>query len=97
MEKKYWPYISDKPSKKFYVILNNGKRLYFGATGYEHYTEGHLNERRKWGYFSRHRKNEDFSDENTAGYWSMWFLWMYPSYKEAYKNIQKDLKEKGII
>ena len=45
--KKYYPYKSDKAGKKFYIITNDNKKIYFGATGYEHYTEGHLDERRK--------------------------------------------------
>ncbi len=64
--KKYYPYKSDRPTKKFYIITNdNNRKLYFGASGYEHYTEGHLDERRKFAYISRHRKNEDWGDPNT--------------------------------
>ncbi len=53
--KKYFPYPSDRPAKKFYIITNDNKKVYFGQTGYEHFTEGHLDERRKWAYISRHR------------------------------------------
>jgi hypothetical protein len=49
--KKYFPYVSsDRPSKKFYIITNDNKKIYFGQSGYEHFTEGHLDERRKWAY-----------------------------------------------
>jgi len=41
------PYVSDKPEYKFYIIKNNNKRLYFGDSNYEDYTEGHLDEIRK--------------------------------------------------
>jgi hypothetical protein len=45
--KKYFPYVStDRPSKKFYIITNDNKKVYFGQTGYDHFTEGHLDERR---------------------------------------------------
>ena len=96
-KKKYFPYPSDRPAKKFYIITNDNKKIYFGQTGYDHFTEGHLDERRKWAYISRHRRNENWSDPNTAVFWSMWLLWIYPTYKQAMKQINKDLKEKGFI
>ena len=43
--KKYFPYPSDRPAKKFFIITNDNKKVYFGASGYEHFTEGHLDER----------------------------------------------------
>ena len=43
----YTPYISDKPNKKYFIITPNGNKIYFGAVGYEHYTDGHLNEKRR--------------------------------------------------
>jgi len=36
--KGYTYFISDKPDKKLMVDVN-GKRLYFGATGYQHYKD----------------------------------------------------------
>jgi hypothetical protein len=67
--KKYYPFKSDKVGKKYYIITNDNKKVYFGASEYEHFTEGHLDERRKLAYISRHRKNEDWKNPNTAGYW----------------------------
>ena len=29
---KYYPYKSDKPNKKYYIITNNNKKVYFGAS-----------------------------------------------------------------
>ena len=97
--KKYYPYKSDRPTKKFYIITNDNRKVYFGQSGYEHFTgpEGHGDERRRLNYISRHRKNEDWGDPNTAGYWSAKFLWFEKSYEQAYKKIRKDLKEKGFI
>jgi hypothetical protein len=28
--KKYFPYKSDKPNKKYYIITNDNKKVYFG-------------------------------------------------------------------
>jgi hypothetical protein len=46
-KKKYFPYPSDRPAKKFYIITNDNKKVYFGDSRYQHFTEGHLDERRK--------------------------------------------------
>jgi hypothetical protein len=66
-KKKYFPYPSDRPAKKFYIITNDNKKVYFGDSRYQHFTgpEGHGDERRKWAYISRHRRNENWSDPNT--------------------------------
>jgi hypothetical protein len=56
-----------------------------------------MDEERKIRYLNRHKKREDWEDPNTAGYWSRWFLWEYPTYKEAYAKIKKDLLKKGYI
>ena len=96
--KKYYPYKSDRPTKKFYIITNDNKKVYFGASGYESFTEGHLDERRKLAYISRHRTpREDWGDPNTGAYWAAKFLWFEKTYEQAYKKIRKDLKEKGYI
>ena len=31
---KYYPYKSDKPNKKYYIITNDNKKVYFGAASY---------------------------------------------------------------
>lgn len=90
--KIYFPYISDRKGKKFFIITNKGKRVYFGASNYQHYTEGHLDIRRRNNYLKRHVKNENWNDPDTSGYWSAKFLWMYPTYKEAYEKIKKELR-----
>ena len=96
--KKYYPYKSIvRPSKKFFIITNDNKKIYFGDSNFQHFTSDHLDERRRLLYISRHRKNEDWKNPNTSGYWSMWFLWDTKTYEQAYKKIRKDLKEKGFI
>ena len=29
--KTYWPYKSDKPEKKYYIITKSEKKIYFGS------------------------------------------------------------------
>lgn len=45
-------YISDKPAKKYYVIDNNGKKVYFGANGMEDFTK-HKDKKRREAYLKR--------------------------------------------
>ena len=52
---KYYPYKSDKPNKKYYIITNDNKKIYFGATGYSDFTI-HKDEERKLRYIKRHNK-----------------------------------------
>jgi hypothetical protein len=84
--KLYYPYKSDKPDKKYYITTNTGKRVYFGAAGYDDFTS-HKDEERKHRYITRHKKNESkfWNDPNTtSSYWSLKYLWTYPTKKEAY-------------
>lgn len=96
---KYKPYPSDKPDKKFYIITKDNKKVYFGSTGYEHYTEGHLDVKRRDAYIKRHQKNEQkfWNNPDKASYWSLKYLWSYPTKEQAYSNIKKDLKKFGYI
>ena len=80
-----------KPPKKWTAIFPNGKKVSFGASGYEDYTT-HGDAERKERYLKRHKKNEDWSDPYTAGFWSRWLLWSKPSMKEAIKETEKHLK-----
>ncbi len=90
--KKYYPYKSiDRPEKKFYVITNTGKRVYFSDSRYEDFTT-HKDEARKQRYITRHKK-EDWNDINSAAFWSRFYLWEKPTKKEAYENIKKILKK----
>ena len=54
---KYYPYKSDKPNKKYYIITNNNKKVYFGASGYSDFTI-HKDQARKQRYINRHKNNE---------------------------------------
>ena len=91
--KTYYPYPANDNKHKYYIITNTGKKVYFGAVGYEHYTDGHLDEARRQRYMMRHRKRQNWNNPDTAGYWSFNYLWLYNTKKEAYDNIKKDLKK----
>jgi hypothetical protein len=57
---KYHPYKSDKPDKKYYIITNNDKKVYFGQAGASDFTH-HKDEARKQRYINRHKNNEIWS------------------------------------
>lgn len=88
--KKYYPYKSDKPDKKFYIITNDNKKVYFGAAGMSDFTI-HKDEVRKLKYVVRHQKRENWTKTgiDTPGFWSRWYLWNKPTLKTSYEDIKK--------
>ena len=88
--KKYFPYTSDKPNKKYYIITNNDKKVYFGQASASDFTI-HKDEARKQRYINRHKKNENWNDKDSAGDWSRWLLWNLPSISASYQDIKKNL------
>ena len=93
MTKKYYPYLAnDKPDKKYYIITNDNKKVYFGQASASDFTL-HRNEARKNLYINRHKKNEskfwNKSGIDTPSFWSRFLLWEKPTIKESYTNIKK--------
>jgi hypothetical protein len=80
---------SNKPDKKFKVIVNN-RTIQFGAKGMSDYTKN-KDKTRKQLYLSRHRKNENWTKSGikTAGFWSRWLLWNKPSLLSSKRDIEK--------
>ena len=73
---------------KKYTVEIGGRRVDFGAAGYQDYTQHHDPERRR-AYLMRHKKKEDWRDPLTAGFWSRWLLWDKPSILDAKRNITR--------
>ena len=86
---KYFPYKSDRQDKKYYIITNSGRKIYFGAAGMSDFTK-HKDEARKQRYINRHKNNEMWTKSgiDTAGFWSRWLLWNKPTIKESYDDIK---------
>jgi hypothetical protein len=84
----YHLYDSTRGDKKFMVITPEGRKIHFGANGYEDFTT-HRDENRKQSYISRHQVNEnwDITGIDTAGFWSRWLLWNKPTIKESIDDI----------
>ena len=98
MTKLYYPYSSDKPDKKYFIITSSNKKIYFGQAGYNDYTIYYKNEgkdiadKKKKAYIARHSKmGEDWgkSGIDTAGFWSRWLLWNLPTKDASYNYIKK--------
>ncbi len=87
---KYYPYKSDKPGKKYYIITESNKKVYFGQASATDFTH-HKNEKRKQLYINRHKNHETWSKSgiDTAGFWSRWSLWNKPTIKESYNDIKR--------
>lgn len=69
------------------------RRIDFGDDRYEDYTQ-HGDPKRKALYIQRHKKNEDWNNPLTAGFWAYHLLWTKPTIEEAIKDIKKRF---GII
>ncbi len=67
--KKYFPYKSDRPNKKYYSSTNDNEKVYFGQASASDLTI-HKDEARKQRYINRHIKNENWNDKDSAGAWS---------------------------
>lgn len=81
---------SNRKGKKWHAKIiecNKISNVHFGAKGASDYTK-HKNEKRKANYIKRHRKNEDWADPKTAGFWSRWLLWEKKTISQAIKNIE---------
>jgi hypothetical protein len=98
--KFYYPYKSSRKQKKFMVLINDDgqiKWVHFGDKKYEHYTEGHLDEQRKINYDKRNiNRDKERNNYNSAAFWAYWYLWKYPTYKEAYEHIKLKILKKYL-
>ena len=80
---------STNKNKKFDVFVD-GKKISFGAAGYEDFTT-HKNEARKQQYIARHAKREDWNKSGlkTAGYWSKHLLWNKDTLQKSIDDISR--------
>jgi len=86
---------SSNPEKKFDAIIDNKKTIRFGNSNYQDFTQ-HRNEKRKDNYISRHRKNEDWRDPTTAGFYSRWITWNKPTITESINDTNRKFKNLKI-
>ena len=84
---------SNAKGKKYTAELPSGKKVHFGAKGYQDYTQ-HGDTKRRESYLARHRPNQDWSKGGvgTAGFWARHLLWEKPSIRGA----ARALASKGL-
>jgi rhamnogalacturonyl hydrolase YesR len=87
--------------KKYMAIFRNNKKgreknVKFGSSGYSDYTI-HRDDKRKELYIKRHKKNENWDNPLTAGFWSRWILWNLPTIRDSLKDTKDRLKRLGYL
>ena len=79
---------SKKKDKKFDAIIDGKKTISFGAKGYSDFTQ-HKDPERKQRYLNRHKKNENWNDPKTAGFYATNILWNKQSIKSSVADTNK--------
>ena len=82
---------SKTKDKKYDAIIDGKKTIHFGAKGYSDMTI-HKDEERKDRYINRHKKNENWKDPKTAGFFAKNILWNKPSVKASVEDTNKRFK-----
>ena len=84
---------STNKNKKFDAFVD-GKKISFGAVGYEDFST-HKDPERKDRYLARHRKNEKWGIDGikTPGFYSRWVLWHMPTIESSIADLNKKYKD----
>jgi len=76
-------YEANNGINKYVAVFDNPpQHVYFGALGYEDFTQ-HNNPKRKKLYLARHKSREDWNNPRTPGALSRWILWNKPTLVES--------------
>ena len=91
----YYLYNSTNPKKKYMVkfinqATNKINTIHFGAYSYDDYTITNNDERKRL-YIKRHI-NDNITDLNFAGCWSMNLLWNKKTIDASIKDMEKRFK-----
>ena len=70
--------------KKNMAVIDNKKKIHFGAKMYEDYTT-HKNDTRKKSYLSRH-KHDNYTNPNYASFYATNLLWNKPTLTESIRD-----------
>ena len=86
---------SDKKNKKYDARIDGKKTISFGSAQHSDYTK-HKDPERKQRYLNRHKKNENWSDPTTAGFYATNLLWNMPTLTGSIKDTNKKFKNINI-
>ena len=79
---------SKKTDKKFDAVIDGKKTVSFGAKGMSDMTQ-HKDEERKKRYINRHKKNENWNDPKSAGFYAKHILWNKPTLQASVADLEK--------
>jgi hypothetical protein len=82
---------SEKPTKRYVAIFNNGLKTHFGQPGGYTYADG-ASEQTRSAYIARHKVLENWNDPYTAGALARFILWEHRSVKKAVEEYNKKFK-----
>lgn len=89
---------SNRSGKKYMIVLRkDGKKvktIHFGQAGASDFTQ-HKDEERRKRYVDRHKNNENWNDEKSAGFYAYHILWRFKTLNEAKSWLAGHLKSKG--
>lgn len=77
---------SKKIDKKFDAVIDGKKTISFGQKNASDYTK-HKDPERKQRYIDRHKKNENWNDPKTAGFYAKHILWNKPTIKASIADL----------
>ena len=91
----YYLYKSTNPKKKYMVkfinqATNKINTIHFGAYSYDDYTITNNDERKR--LYSKRHINDNITDLNFAGCWSMNLLWNKKTLEESIHDMEKRFK-----
>ena len=82
-------------NKKYDARIDGKRTVSFGAAGMSDFTK-HKDPERKQRYLNRHKKNENWNDPTTAGFYSRWITWNKPTISESVKDTNNRFKNINI-
>ena len=90
---------SDKPNKKFVIIMpEENHKHYFGQAGAKDFTlhSPEVRDSRKRAYIQRHRSREDWNKSgiHSSGFWAKHLLWNLETIEKSIRDIEKKFKIK---
>jgi hypothetical protein len=86
---------SKKKDKQFDAIVDGKKTVRFGSVGMSDMTQ-HKDPERKQRYINRHKKNENWNDARTAGFYAKHVLWNKTSLQASVNDINKNFPKMKV-
>ena len=86
---------SNTTGKTCGAVINDNKKVSFGASGYSDFTK-HEDEERKERYIARHKVNRDWKDHTTAGFYATNILWNKPTIEASIRDTNRKFPDLNI-